>query len=474
MSGSINLIYDKTLKVIMDLLHVKSAAILSVGEKGLKIERFLSKGKVKSMQNSDELDKAIIDLKEPALISSSVFKDTDIIKIVDGTHYYAFPCMDSHSNMIALILLPIVKLKEFKDENYSLVHVVGQRLSVELEKSRVIEERESLSEFNATILESLDEVTWDYSIKKKRILWFGAIFKVFGYHKEVLGTSLSFFLSKVHPSDRVVLEDKLIMNQKSDEKFFVDFQFENLAEKFNWLRIEGMMHNDKAGKPERVIGVVKSVHQEKMADMLKIRAMIKAKDDERKRIASEIHDSLGQTLSVARLELDSLSELLKDDLFSKKVKSVSGLIAGAIQESRAISHDLMPPALVDYGLIPALETMISQLDRSSKVNFTFFHNNIEERFEEDFETNVYRICQEGVNNILKHSQAKNATVQVIRHPKYVYVSIEDDGIGFSQKGENENVSGLGLRNMANRVAYLGGKIDFESNNGSIITIEISI
>ncbi|SMD39074.1 Histidine kinase-, DNA gyrase B-, and HSP90-like ATPase [Reichenbachiella faecimaris] len=458
----------------MDLLHVKSAAILSVGDSGLQIERFLLKGKVKSRDGVGQLIHTSFEMKEPSLIASSVFEGTDVTAVVDGANYYAFPCLDSHARMIALILLPVIDLKEFKAENYSLVHVVGQRLSVELEKSRVIKERESLSEFNASILESLDEVTWDYSITKKKIQWFGAIYKVFGFQKEELGNTIDFFLSKVHPSDRVILEDKLIMNKQSDEKFLVDFQFENLKGGFNWLRIEGVMHLDKSGNAERVIGVVKNVHNEKMAEMLRIRAMIKAKDSERKRIASEIHDSLGQTLSVARLELDSLSEIYKDNVFLEKVKSVSGLIAGAIQESRAISHDLMPPALVDYGLIPALETMISQLDRSSSVNFSFFHNEIEERFEEDFETNVYRICQEGVNNILKHAQAKNATVQVIRHPNYVYVSIEDDGLGFAQKGDSENASGLGLKNMANRVAYLGGKIDFETNNGSIITIEISI
>lgn len=458
----------------MDLLHVKGGAILSVVEDGLKVERFLHKGKVKTSDEPNQIVRLSEEIKEPSLVNSNLFGRTDISAIVDGLNYYAFPCMDSHSMMIALILLPVSNLKEFKSENYSLVHVVGQRLSVELEKSRVIKERESLSEFNASILESLDEVTWDYSIKKQRIFWYGAINKVFGFPKEELGNNLDFFLDKVHPSDRVSLEDRLIMNKQADEKFLIDFQFENRSDGFNWLRIEGVMHVDKEGMAERVIGVIKNVHKEKTAEMLRIRAMIKAKDAERKRIASEIHDSLGQTLSVARLELDSLSELFEDDAFIEKVKSVSQLVAGAIQESRAISHDLMPPALIDYGLISALETMINQVDRSSAVNFNFFHNEINERFSEDFETNLYRICQEGVNNILKHAQAKNATIQVIRHPNYVYVSIEDDGVGFFNQGENLEPSGLGLKNMANRVAYLGGKIDIESNKGSIITIEISI
>lgn len=478
MSGSIDLIYDKTLKVIMDLLRVKSAAILSIGETDLNIERFLSNGKVvprsKPIMGQTHLLNEVAEKKEPSLISSNTFQGTLVPEVVDGANYYMFPCLDSHANVIALILLPVLNINEFNAENYSLVHVVGQRLSVELEKSKVIRERESLSEFNASILESLDEVTWDYSLTRHRVNWFGAIYKVFGYQKEDMGSDLSFFLNKIHPSDRIEVEDRLMMNQQPKEKFSIDFQCENTKRQFNWLRIEGVMLPDKDGKPERVIGVVKNVHKEKLAEIIRIRAMIKAKDSERKRIASEIHDSLGQTLSVARLELDSLSEMNQDDEFREKVKSVSALVAGAIQESRAISHDLMPPALADYGLIPALETMINQLDRSSEVHFTFFHNDINERFEEDFETNLYRICQEGVNNILKHARAKNATVQIVRHPNYVYVSIEDDGVGMAQAGDIKVGSGLGLKNMANRVAYLGGKIDFESNNGSIITIEISV
>ncbi|MDW3210800.1 MAG: histidine kinase [Reichenbachiella sp.] len=477
MSGSIDLIYDKTLKVISDLLHVKNAAILSVGESELTIERLLSKGKVSNEGQSiynEKLYGEVSSITEPTLKPSNVFRDTRLINIVPGTDYYVFPCLDSHSKVIALIILPVLKLEDFSIENYSLVHVVGQRLSVELEKSRVIKERESLSEFNASVLESLDEVTWDYSVAKKRILWFGAVYKVFGYQKEEMGNSPNFFLDRIHPSDRVSLEDRLMMNKQPNEKFTIDFQFKNTNEDYYWLRIEGVLHATADGIAERVIGVVKNVHKEKMAELLRIRAMIKAKDSERKRIASEIHDSLGQTLSVARLELDTLLELNKGADFEDRVKSVSDLVAGAIQESRTISHDLMPPALVDYGLIPALETMISQVDRSSDVKFIFFHNDIDERFEEEFETNIYRICQEGVNNILKHAQAKTATIQVIRHPDYVYISIEDDGVGFKKISDIKGGAGLGLKNMANRVAYLGGKIDFESNKGSIITIEISI
>ncbi|WP_420581431.1 histidine kinase [Reichenbachiella sp.] len=478
MSASIDLIYDKTLKVITDLLHVKSAAIVMVGESGLTIERFLDKGKVKKtdqviMQNED-LKNEVLHMLEPSLISSKIFQETKLVEIVPGSSYYIFPCLDSHSKVIALIILPVSNRDEFRIENYSLINVVGQRLSVELEKSKVIEEQQNLSEFNASVLESLDEVTWDYSISRERISWFGAVYKVFGYPKEEMGNDLVFFLERVHPSDRVNLEDRLIMNKQPDEKFTIDFQFKNKNEGYHWLRMEGVLHTTSAGNPERVIGVVKNVHKEKMAELLRIRAMIKAKDGERKRIASEIHDSLGQTLSVARLELDTLLELNKSPDFENKIKSVSDLVAGAIQESRAISHDLMPPALVDYGLIPALETMINQVDRSSDVKFTFFHNDIDDRFEEEFETNIYRICQEGINNILKHARAKIATIQVIKHPDYVYISIEDDGVGFKQISDVKSGAGLGLKNMTNRVAYLGGKINFESNQGSIITIEISI
>ncbi|MEO9966538.1 MAG: histidine kinase [Reichenbachiella sp.] len=478
MSGSIHLIYDKTLKIIMDVLHIESAAILRVDESQIFLERLLNHGKMDKssqvIQGKNNLLDEIIKLKEPALISSSIFEDTQIVGVMNEPSYYAFPCLDSHMTVIALILIPVADIESFNIENYALVNVVGQRLSVELEKSRVIKERESLSEFNASILESLDEVTWDYSLIKDRILWFGAINKVFGRPKQEMGYELERFLDRVHASDRAVIEEQIIRNQNAGEKFSFDFQFKNQDEVYSWLRIEGVMLCDQNNNPERVIGVIKNVHKEKMAEIFRIRAMIKAKDGERKRIASEIHDSLGQTLSVARLELDTLLGQYEDEDFKQKVESVSNLISGAINESRAISHDLMPPALVDYGLIPAVETMVNQVNRSSDVEFSFFHNNIKERFEEEFETNIYRICQEGVNNILKHAKATQATVQIIRHPNSVYVSIEDNGVGFNSEGKSRESAGLGLKNMANRAAYLGGKIDFDSNNGSIITIEILI
>ena len=474
MSDSIDLIFDKTIKVLKDLLHVKHACILQVQESQLVLKRYLSQNKIEKsneiVSGSSEALERWIEFKEPILMDPIDLKQTKLSEVIKGEKYYVYTCLDSNQKGIAIIVLPIIDFKNFNAENFSLVHVVGQRLSVELEKNKVIHEREKLSEFNAFILESLEEVSWEFLPLKNEINWFGAIQKVFGYTKEIMLDDIEFFLNKIHPTDKISVEERILMNSKVNEKFSIDFQFHYAGNTYNWLRMEGILLENESGT-RRVIGVVKNVQNEKMADLEQIKAMVKATDGERKRIASEIHDSLGQTLSVVRLELDALADMPETKPLFEKLTNVSALVAGAIKESRAISHDLMPPALLDYGLIAALDTMINQVNRSSQIQFKFFHNQIEERFEEDFETNIYRICQEGINNILKHANAKHSTIQLIRHPTHMYVSIEDDGIGFGQK---KKVSGLGIKNMMNRVAFLGGKMEIESNHGTIITIEISI
>lgn len=464
------MIYDKTLKLIVDLLHVKDAAILSRYDGLLWFEKSTIKSsKERFSIKVDGLLEDIILEKKAKIINSKQLGNDRLLKSLNYPSFlYLFPCLDSQQDLSALLLLSLGKSSDFDPDRFSLIHVVGQRLAVELEKNRVSKEKDDLSQFNQAVLHSIGEVSWDYSSKKEQFIWQGPVDKVFGFDKNSMPKNIHSLMELIHPSHRGEIEDRFYMNENTDDQFEIDFQYQ-LNGVYQWLRMTGVKPLVTETSSDRVIGTVKNVHKEKRSERDRISAMVRAKDSERKRIASDIHDSLGQGLSVARLQLDMLLEMDVPDNVKAHVTNISTLVKGAIDESRAISHDLMPPALADYGLIEALQTLVNQANQLSSIDIKFFESDIEERFDEEMETNIYRICQEGVNNILKHSEASEALIQVIQHPDYLFIGIEDNGVGLPPTLENR---GLGLRNMENRVATLGGKLDFESNNGLIISIEI--
>lgn len=200
--------------------------------------------------------------------------------------------------------------------------------------------------------------------------------------------------------------------------------------------------------------------------------LLASQEAERKRIAAELHDSLGQNL----LLIKNYAQLLLakknvDGELYQQIEAINGLAAQSIAEARNISRDLHPYQLDLVGLTRALEEMIEKANESSGIVFKGKIEDVNNLFSKDNATNLYRIVQESVNNILKHSHAKNARVTLERDVHEAQLSISDDGGGFDpDKGGN----GMGLKNIAERTRMLGGKLKLESAHGKGTKIEITI
>jgi two-component system, NarL family, sensor kinase len=197
-------------------------------------------------------------------------------------------------------------------------------------------------------------------------------------------------------------------------------------------------------------------------------------DSERQRIAQDIHDSVGSVLSAAKLQLSTLEEI-KDDLpadHQKNYKAALILLDQATQELRNISHNIMPAALSRLGLIAALENLIDKISTYSGVRINFNVYGFKERLAEKTEIGIYPVVLELMNNILKHARASQATVQLVRHPQYINITIEDNGKGFDVKTQRGD--GIGLKNVMSRIQYLKGSINIDSEEGQGTSIMIDI
>ena len=202
--------------------------------------------------------------------------------------------------------------------------------------------------------------------------------------------------------------------------------------------------------------------------------LIAAQEAERKRIAVELHDSLGQNL----LLIKNLAQMsLRDQEPAQTYERVAGIshLAGqCIAEARQISRDLHPHQLDHLGLKRALESMLESVSSASAVRFRWKVDDVDELFPADAAMNLYRIVQESLNNILKHSQAKTAQVDLERDIHEVQLRIADDGCGFAPGRLAENKKGLGLKNIPERVRMLGGRLKVDSAPGGGTRIEVVI
>jgi two-component system NarL family sensor kinase len=199
-------------------------------------------------------------------------------------------------------------------------------------------------------------------------------------------------------------------------------------------------------------------------------------DKERKRIAQDIHDQVGSVLSAAKLQLSGLEELkgqLSEDQ-KRKYSSAMTLMDQAAEELRNISHNLMPATLSRLGLVAALRGLFDKISEYSGLTINFNSHGFEKRAEEPMEISIYPIVLELINNVVKHAHAKVATIQLIKYPSYINISIEDDGMGFNVEMAKTNSNGIGIRNLISRIEYLNGTLNIDSSEGKGTTIMIDI
>jgi two-component system NarL family sensor kinase len=204
-------------------------------------------------------------------------------------------------------------------------------------------------------------------------------------------------------------------------------------------------------------------------------AVVSAQDNERKRIAQDIHDSLGSVLSAAKLNLSGLDDHKTRLTRGQKAKyeTALGLLDDASAELRNISHNLMPATLLKLGLTAALQNLFGKISATG-MNINFTAHGIHERFDEGLEISIYRIILELVNNIVKHAKADDVTVQLVKHPSYINITVEDNGRGFIQSQIAAGAKGMGLNSISSRIEYLKGTMDIDSAIGAGTTVVIDI
>ncbi len=215
--------------------------------------------------------------------------------------------------------------------------------------------------------------------------------------------------------------------------------------------------------------VCQDITENRMAENRLVDAIVQTQQQERKRVANDLHDGVGQTLTAANVYLKTMEKKWRKGQAEEGMEHlpmVSDLVYKGVEEIRNISHDLMPDTLKEYGLIRAIRQLIREVDEGSEAIELRFHTalNPEMRRNESLEGGMYRVCQEIINNSLRHSEATRIDLKLKENDQDLILEAEDNGKGFDpsriEKGE-----GLGLSGMKDRVRSLNGTVEIDGKPG---------
>ena len=192
-----------------------------------------------------------------------------------------------------------------------------------------------------------------------------------------------------------------------------------------------------------------------------IKSNMDGEENERRKIARELHDGVGQQISSIVMGMEQINTNQKVN--EERLKSLKSMVSEVMTSIREISHQMMPVALQRYDFVEAVRCLVSYMNKYSEITYSFESFNADEiKLVDNVKVHLYRIVQELLNNVHKHSNASEAAVQIYMQNKKLIVAIEDNGIGLPQA---QNDGGIGLLNIHSRASAIGAKFKQESTQG---------
>jgi len=205
-----------------------------------------------------------------------------------------------------------------------------------------------------------------------------------------------------------------------------------------------------------------------------MQAIIATEESERQRIARDLHDSVSQTMSAAKINLSIIGSEISftNEDQRKRFERAVDMVDDGFKEVRTISHNMMPWALHKAGLAKVISQFISNVENGT-ISYNFFSKGFDEPFNNQLELILYRVLQESVNNVIKHAAASRVDIALIKDENTVSLTIEDNGKGFDVNHPDFK-AGMGLGNLRSRINFLNGKVEVDSQPGRGVLVSVYI
>lgn len=346
---------------------------------------------------------------------------------------------------------------------------------IDITERKVIEDALTKSEKQLQlILESAEDyaiITFD--LKGFITRWNIGAQEIFGYtEKEAVGQNWNFLFT---PEDqaRKIPEKEM---QTAIEKGRAQDDRLHVRRDGTRFFISGVTQPLKDNKLEGFVKIARD-----QTDKLKVQTALREKENlqklvfaqegERKRIARDLHDHLGQQLTTLRLRLDKIKNECESRETRDEIEEIEKIAEHLDADVDFLAWELRPASLDDLGLRITLSNFVNQWSKHTKIKTEFHTSGLgKNRLSDETEVNLYRIAQEALNNICKYAEAKNVSVMLEKRNETINLIVEDDGIGFDVENNNTNNTAIGLIGMRERARILGGELQIESRKGKGTTV----
>lgn len=307
------------------------------------------------------------------------------------------------------------------------------------------------------------------------------------------------WMDYVHPEDKDSSWAQWMRCVQSGDPYEAEYRLRAADGNYRWFRARAVPLKDPQGTIMKWYGTCSDIHDSKVLEesirnsAMQLERLVDSRtaelrrlsgrlmtmqDEERRRIAREIHDGLGQELAAAKMVLDGILAKDKNPALQQASKEASEMVDRAIQQVRTISHLLHPPLLDEVGLISALRWFLEGLNQRSGIEIQLeVQPPTMARLKSDLETAIFRVVQEALTNMFRHSGAQHGRVSVIADNGNIMVTVRDDGKGLEDdviQFRPESV-GVGIGGMRQRVTELGGSLRLvNANPGTIVEVVIPV
>src|SRR5258708_820219 len=372
--------------------------------------------------------------------------------------------------------------------------VAASKVARDVTRTRQVEQELLESEQRMRFcLDAAHVGTWHWDIKSGNIRWSENMERIHGQKPGSFSGNFDAFLESIDSEDRQRVRQAIQQALQGDGKYHAEYRQARSDGSTGWMEAQGQVIYDAAKRPQSMMGVCRDISERKRSEtalkeaheqmemrvnertveldraqerlrMLSAR-LLRMQDDERRRIARELHDTAGQLLVALSLTLAPVQDALvrkKDSELAAKVTTSLGLVDELSRDLRTMSHLLHPPLLDEAGLHSAIRWYVEGFAERSKIEVDLELDANVGRPPAEFETAIFRIVQECLTNIHRHSGSKFARVAITRVGREIKLEIRDRGKGMPVPSPR---SGVGIQGMRERGRPLGGDLEIESGNG---------
>ena len=400
---------------------------------------------------------------------------------------WSLPVLNAKGEVLAAFAAYYKIPKAPTETELEIIDRAANMATIIIESKRAEDELNISNERYMLATKATNDAIWDLDMHTQLYFWGEGFYHQFGYKPGPKVRPRRFWEMHIHPQDRgkVLKNLEKFTQRKGKDLWLEEYRFKKADGKYALISDRGFLVFGKEGKVIRMVGSMQDItekremekrllNQELNKRKLIAQAMVDAQEKERAEIGKELHDNINQILSTTKLYL----ELAKNDNAERMglINRSAENIHDAIHEIRNISRSLVPASIGDLGLQDSIMDLVESIKTTRAIHVEFYPvGNFDEKISDKEKLMLFRIIQEQVNNVLKHSGAKNLIIELILEEteNRIELNITDDGKGFNPE-KTKNKKGLGLYNIMSRADLFGGKVTIMSAPGQGCKLRVQV